>query len=119
MESVPTSALAGEPLSCPVMAENVAQFGLFVMENVSVSPAGPLAVGVKIYALPAVTDVAGVPLIVSVAGSAFTVTANAGRDAARDPLLTLILMFVKLPMFADVGVPNSRPLVELKFAHEG
>ena len=64
MESLPTSALAGIPLNWPVVPENFAQLGVFVIENVSVSPLGPLAVGVNLYVLPTVTEVAGEPLIV-------------------------------------------------------
>jgi hypothetical protein len=47
-----------------VVTLNVAQAGLFVMENDIVRPAGSLAVGANKYAVPAVTLLAGVPEIV-------------------------------------------------------
>jgi hypothetical protein len=63
LESLPTFALFGVPLNSPVVGENDAQLGWFLIENVSVSPVGP-AVGVNLYGLPAMTEVAGEPLIV-------------------------------------------------------
>jgi hypothetical protein len=45
--SVPTSALPGVPPSKPVTVLNVAHAGLFVIENDSVAPLGPLAEGWK------------------------------------------------------------------------
>ena len=45
--SVPTSAAAGVPLSCPVAMLKFAHEGLFVMEKVRPLPAGSLAVGVN------------------------------------------------------------------------
>jgi hypothetical protein len=46
-ESVPTSAAAGVPLSCPVAVLKVPQGGLLLMEKVSAPPDGSLAVGVN------------------------------------------------------------------------
>ena len=47
--NVPTFAVAGVPVSRPVVALNVAQLGRFAIANVSVPPSGSLAVGVKEY----------------------------------------------------------------------
>jgi hypothetical protein len=52
---------------------NVAQAGLFVMENDRVYPDGSVAVGVNEYADPAVTLVGGVPEMVG-GGGAETLT---------------------------------------------
>ena len=57
------------PLRVPVEVLNEAQDGRFWTLKVSVRPAGPLAVGVKEYGLPAVTCAGGVPLIVGAAGA--------------------------------------------------
>jgi len=46
-ENVPTLELEGVPLTAPVDVLKAAQEGRFCTLNVSVSPAGPLAVGVK------------------------------------------------------------------------
>ena len=62
--SVPTSAAAGVPLSCPVAALKLAHEGKLVMENVRGLPEGSLTVGVKEYAIPTVTLAPGVPEIV-------------------------------------------------------
>ena len=53
LENVP--ALVGVPLRVPVEVLKVAQLGRFCTLKVSVRPLGPLAVGVKDYACPAVT----------------------------------------------------------------
>ena len=65
------------------------------MEKVRASPSGSLALGVKLYADPAMTVVAGSPPMVGGAsvGAADTVTVNAGSEVVRVPLLTLIVMF--------------------------
>jgi hypothetical protein len=46
--NVPMFAVAGVPESLPVVALNVAQLGLFAIENVSVPPLGFVVVGVKL-----------------------------------------------------------------------
>src|SRR6185503_15238233 len=56
-------AAVGVPASRPVAVLKVAQLGRFAIANVSVPPSGSLAVGVKAYAVPTVTVVAGVPEI--------------------------------------------------------
>ena len=65
------------------------------MENVRLCPSGSLAPGVKLYVEPALTVVAGVPLIVGgpSGGSGETVMVNAGKEAVSVPSLTLIVMF--------------------------
>jgi hypothetical protein len=63
------------------------------MENVRACPSGSLAPGVKLYAEPTVTDVAGLPLIVGGPSTALTVSVNVGSEAASVPSLTLIRIF--------------------------
>jgi len=46
-EVVPTSPLAGVPVSAPVDVENAAQLGLLAIENVSAPPLGSVVVGVN------------------------------------------------------------------------
>jgi hypothetical protein len=100
---------------------NVAHEGLFAMLNVSVLPSGSLADGRNEYSVPCSTDVVGLPEMV---GARFvvplvplTVIAKAGSEALAEPSLTPITMFEKLPV--DVGVPVSRPVVELNVAQLG
>jgi hypothetical protein len=87
--SVPTSAAAGVPLSCPLAMLKLAHAGLLVTENVSPLPAGSLAVGVNEYAIPTVALAPGVP---ESEGPATTVIVNAGSDALVTPSLTLMTM---------------------------
>ena len=82
---VPTSLADGVPLIWPVAMLNVAQAGLLVIENDSVWPAGPLAVGVNEYVVPAVTLVGGVPEMVGGDG-AETLTVTAWLAVPPDPL---------------------------------
>jgi hypothetical protein len=63
--NVPTLEVEGEPLNFPVALLNAAQDGLLEMENVRVRPLESVAEGVKLYSVPAVSDVAGVPEIVT------------------------------------------------------
>jgi hypothetical protein len=44
---------------------------------------------------------------------------KAGSEAEEVPLLTLIVMFAKLPTLAADGVPDSSPVSVLKFIHDG
>jgi len=82
LENVPTDA--GVPESLPVEVLKLAQDGLFWMLKVSVLPSASLAVGWKLYACPAVTEVAGDPVIVGarfVGGAAATAIENALSEA--------------------------------------
>jgi len=89
------------------------------MENVRLLPDGSLAVGVKEYAVPAVTLVPGVPEIVGPEAPDTTVIVKAGSEALATPSLTLITIPATVPTSAAVGVPLSCPLAILKLAHEG
>src|SRR5579864_4669959 len=116
-EKVPTLELEGVPLSAPVDVLKVAHAGKFWTLNVSFSPAGPLAVGVKEYAWPSLTCVAGVPLIVG--GTALTWILNAGSEADSWPSLTLITMFGNVPTLELEGVPLKVPVEALNAAQAG
>ena len=75
------------------------------------------AVGRKLYALPAVTELAGVPLIVGARLAVRdTVIENAGSATFVAPSLTEITMFEYVPTLAAVGVPLKRPVDVLKVA---
>src|SRR5262245_30978182 len=88
------------------------------MLNVNASPSASELVGRKLYALPAFTEVTGVPLMT---GARFAVPvaviANAGRDEVNLPSLTVIEMPLNVP--AAVGVPDNLPVVVLNVAHAG
>jgi hypothetical protein len=106
----PTFEALGVPDKRPVVVLNAAHDGLFAMLNVSALPFGSLAVGVNAYALPAVTERAGEPLIVG--GelpdvAALTAIEKAGSDALALPSLTVILMFEYVPTLLLVGLPAS------------
>jgi len=62
--------------------------------------------------------VAGVPVIVGGA-AAVTVIVNGAREADAVPSLTEIVMLANEPTLADVGVPDSWPVVVLNEAHDG
>jgi hypothetical protein len=118
----PTCEEVGLPLKRPVEALNVPHPGLFAMLKVSGSPFASEAEGWKAYALPATTDVAGVPLItggVLLAGARLTVMANAGRYAVFTPSLTRILMLEYAPTCDACGMPLRRPVEVLKLAQPG
>jgi hypothetical protein len=89
------SSALGVPDSSPVLALKLAHAGRFCIEKVRGLPAGSLALGVKLYAEPALTDVAGVPVIAGgpLPESADTVMVKAGSEVLSAPLLTLIVMF--------------------------
>ncbi len=88
------------PVSAPVVVLKLAQLGLLVLEKVSVLPLGSVVLGVKLYAVPAVTDVVGVPLIVGGDGGgggggdveADTAIENVASDALDIPSVTEITM---------------------------
>jgi hypothetical protein len=94
----PTFAAVGVPDNWPVLVLKVAQAGLFVMLKLSASPSSSLAEGMKVYDCPAVTAVAGAPLIVgALLAEAFTEIENGGREAMLRPSLTRMLTFPYSP----------------------
>jgi hypothetical protein len=109
----------GVPLNRPVELLNVAHAGLFAMANVSTSPLASLAVGVKLYAVPACTDVAGDPPITGAVGGVpfTTVMENAGSQAVLLPSLTRMTIFDVVPV--AVGVPTNLPVYLEKLAQLG
>ena len=115
--NVPTYELGGVPLKVPVDVLKLAQPGRFCTLKLRVMPAGPLAVGVKEYACPAVTCVAGVPLIVGV--TALTWILNAGSEAESCPSFTVITMPENVPTLAVEGVPLKVPVEVLNVAQVG
>jgi len=112
-ENVP--AALGVPASWPVVVLNDAHDGLFAMLKVSLLPSASEAEGVKLYAVPELTEVAGEPLIV---GSAFALTVMVNDASAVEalPSLTEMTTFEYVPASA---VPVSDPLAMLNVAHEG
>ncbi len=103
----------------PVATLKVAQDGRFCTLNESASPLVSLACGVKVYAVPAVAMVAGVPEMVGGLAGAETVIEKAGSEALAEPSLTEITILEKVPTLAVVGVPESWPVAVLKLAHAG
>jgi hypothetical protein len=119
-EYVPAFEAEGVPESCPVEVLKLAHEGRFAIENVSVSPFASDAVGRKLYAEPAFTDVAGVPLIVGAlfdGVAADTVIVNADNDFESLPSLTLMMILLCVPV--AVGVPDNVPVEVEKLAQLG
>ena len=87
----------------------LAHEGRFWIENPSELPSGSDAVGRKLYALPTVTEVEGVP---EITGARFevlpAVIVNARSEAFETPSVTVMMMFDQLP--AALGIPESVPL---------
>jgi hypothetical protein len=124
LEYVPTFALAGVPETVPVAMLKVAHDGRFCTLKESASPSVSRAVGVKMYGVPAISVVDGEPEMVGggLAGAeaaAETLIEKGASEARAWPSLTLMMMFVKLPTFVLLGVPESWPVAELKLAHAG
>jgi hypothetical protein len=130
-ENVPTFDVLGVPASAPVVALNDAQLGRLVIDQVSARPSGSEPLGRKLYALPAVIELAGVPLTTGarllplppllpppVVPFGTTRMANAGRAAVPVLLLTEMTMFEYVPVRVPVGPCNS-PVVVENVAHVG
>ncbi len=83
---------AGVPDNRPVLASNVAQVGWLPMLNVSVSLSASDAVGVKAYACPATTDVAGEPEITGARLPISTTTVNGPIDELARPSVALTVI---------------------------
>jgi hypothetical protein len=114
----PTCEDEGVPLKRPVVVLNDAHVGLFEMLNRSGSPFASRAVGWKLYAMPTVAEVEGVPEIVGATLLRDTARIEkAGNDRVLTPSLTRIWMLPQSP--TAEGVPESRPLDVLKVAHQG
>src|SRR5262245_46415140 len=111
----------GVPCRVPFAALNVAQVGLFAIANVSVLPSASAAVGRKLYAVPCLAVVGGVPEIVGarLLVGAVTLIANVGSAADVVPSLTEMTMLPKVPVVPDGGVPDSRPSSVSNAAHAG
>jgi hypothetical protein len=124
-EYVPTCAAVGVPVSAPEEVLNVAHAGRFVIDQVSVRPSGSEPVGRNAYALPAVTEVGGVPL--STGGRLVEppllperdeVIENAGKVAVPVALFTVMRMFDQVPGVAGT-TPSIFPEYTENTAHEG
>src|SRR5688500_2355597 len=90
------------------------------MLNISGSPSASAAVGVNAYCAPCTAVVSGVPPIVGARFAAsLTEIVNAGSAALAWPSLTLITTAANVPTFAAVGMPCSRPVLELNVAQLG
>ena len=113
------SLACGVPDSSPVVVLNVAQSGRLSTLNVSGSLFGSDAVGMNEYAVPAMTDDGGVPLIVGVAFGSITVIEKAGSEAVETLSDTVIAMFLYVLSWPGRGVPAILPDWELNVAHIG
>ena len=70
--------------------------------------------------MPSVFSVGGVHESVALPFVACaTMIENAGSDTRLVPSLTEMMMLENVPAFADVGVPESRPVDVLNVAHDG
>jgi hypothetical protein len=119
-EYVPTFVADGVPISWPVTLLNVAHIGRFWMLKPSVLLSASAAVGRKLYACPAVTEVDGAPLIVgALLAEPVTVSVNGVSPTPTLPSLTRIWMFEYVPTLAAVGVPDNTPVALLKVIHAG
>lgn len=110
LEYVPTWDALGAPESRPVDVLKLAHAGRFWIEKPRLLPSGSDAVGRKLYVLPTVTDVTGVPEITGarlLVGDADAEILNAGKDARAAPSVTVIRMLDHVP--ADLGEPYRAP----------
>ena len=102
----------------PVAVSKEAHAGLFATVNVSRSPSGSDAVGLKEYGRPVTAAVTGLPLMTGARlATAVAVMEKLASEALKAPSDTLIAMLDDVP--APVGVPLNRPVVELNVAHAG
>jgi hypothetical protein len=53
------------------------------------------------------------------AAEAETLIEKGASEVRARPSLTLMMMFLKVPTFVLLGVPESWPVAELKLAHDG
>ena len=97
----------------------VAHAGLLAIVKVSVCPSGSEAVGVKLYACPAVAVVGGVPLITGGRFADVTWMLKTASETCAAPSDTEIEIFDVVPTCAVVGVPERRPVDELNEAQAG
>ena len=116
---MPMSLVCGVPDNSPVTTLNDAQPGRFCTLKVIGSLFGSDAVGTNEYAVPAVTDDDGVPLIVGAAFAAFTVIEKTGKEAVKTLSETVMAIPAYVPSSPDCGVPASCPVDELNVAQPG
>jgi hypothetical protein len=109
------------PESWPVAILKFAQEGLFWILNESASPLASAAVGLKLYAAEAGTDVAGLPEMVGAALVTPLVTRieNGGRDDDSLPSLAVTTIFGNVAFMPAGAVPVNTPVYRLKLPHEG
>jgi hypothetical protein len=124
-EYVPTCDDVGVPVSAPLAVLKFAQAGRFVIDQVSVRPSGSEPVGRNAYALPAVTEVGGVPLntgarlvVVPPLVERVDVIENGASEAVPVALLTLMRMFDQVAGVPGT-VPSSLPEYTENTAHDG
>jgi hypothetical protein len=90
-----------------------------VIENISVSPSGSLAVGTNVYAVPAATLVIGTPEMTGArfTGGGMTRIVKGASGTATCPSLTEIATSANVPVLA--GVPCRRPVAASNCAQAG
>jgi hypothetical protein len=93
-----SSAVVGVPVSLPVVLLKLAHTGLFAIVKLSVLPSGSLADGENVYAWPATTLVAGVPLM--------TGGLLAGAGAAVTLMLKGPMEVLALPSETEIVIPE-------------
>jgi len=80
-------------------------------------PSASLVLGWNAYAVRTLIDSSGVPEIVGARlAAAATWMVNEASDAFAVPSVTVIVMRADVPTFAEVGVPERRPVVVLNVA---
>ena len=116
---MPMSPVRAVPHNSPVTVLNDAQPGRFCTLKVIGSLFRSDAVGTNEYAVPAVTDDDGVPLIVGLAFAAVTVIEKAGKEAVETLSETVMAMPAYVLSSPDRGVPESCPVDVLNVAQPG